>query len=144
MMTFTQQQTVTSPKRATPRAQTTPATPTRASAYVSAAVEGDLCQLDRMIDAIDQFVRRQSGLGELVSTLSSARSHLQTLPVVWHRPVLNLWTSLEIIHTETRSQNRALTEMELRFVLALSYELKDKVVSARRQIAEPLSGLPTP
>lgn len=144
MMAFPVTQPVGTRRAVSPTpVKTTPVAPARANALVAAAVEGDLCQLDRMIEAIDLFVQQQTELGALVSALSSARSHLQTLTAVWHRPVLNLWTSLEIIHTETRSQNRALTEMELRFVLSLSYELRDKVVSARGQIAEPLSGLPT-
>jgi len=99
----------------------------------------DEVPLNCMAEAIDAFVAQKIRLGELVGRLSILRGEVQSVQPKWHTVFLNLWTSLEIIHTESRIHRRELTEMELRFVLSLSLELKDMIVAVRHSITEPLA-----
>jgi len=99
--------------------------------------------LNCMVQAIDDFVAQHSHLGELVGQLSVLCGNVRSVPPRWQTVFLNLWTSLEIIHTESRVHRRDLTEMELRFVLSLSLELKDMIVAVRAPIAEPLAAYAT-
>jgi hypothetical protein len=92
-----------------------------------------------MAEAIDAFVAQQVSLGELVGRLATLHGELRLAPPKWQAIFLNLCTSLEIIHTEVRVHRRELTEMELRFVLSLSLELKDMIVAVRGSVTEPLA-----
>lgn len=99
----------------------------------------DDAPLSCMVETIDAFVAQKVSLDELVGRLSALGDELRSAPPKWQAVFLNLWTSLEIIDIESRSHRRELTEMELRFVLALSLELKDKIVAVRGSLAEPLA-----
>ncbi len=92
-----------------------------------------------MVEVIDAFVAHKVCLADLVGQLSFLRPQVSAAPSKWHKVFLNLWTSIEIVHTEARIHQRDLTEMELRFVLSLSLELKDTIVAVRGAIAEPLA-----
>ena len=110
--------------------------PARAAAPVELPDQTDAILLARMSEAIDMFLTTEQDLAGMLVALSSHCWQLTAVPARWQQTFLNVWKSVELVHAEASAHNRALSEMELRFVLALCREMRDRVRDARSHIAE--------
>lgn len=112
------------------------AKPVARPARAARPVLTDAQLLATMLETVEAFLATERDLAGTLSALAKHCWQLTTVSPKWQQVFLNVWKSVELVQTEVSAHDRAMCEMELRFVLALVRQLRDLLLDARRQISE--------